>query len=864
MKKCYRLSILLLCAVLVLSLFAGGPTVRAEGEAKQPFMTQEAMDKDYAAFWDIYMNSYPFHGVAARRGADIERIREQFKPDAAKLENPESYALHYQNMIDYLSSHDVLGHLGVIAPGIEYEYYYNQECAFAYGYADDDPWVAAFEDKHAKGFYGWKHRPDISEVEDTLQPQENNVYWEINKDKDYALISVETFDYANIKADQPEIERFYDAAQEVDNLVIDVRGNPGGLVQYWLSLFVQPNITEPLEVELWGTYKASPYTEKYEREIEENWISPLIAGSNDQADGREDLDEDEFPGIINYFEKRDPNNLPGTMTKLKAEDVADMDRAFSEMLRVEPKGDSKRFSGKIWVLIDDNSYSAAETFAYFCKATGFASLVGRPSGGDGVCCVPIYVNLPESGMIMRYSLAYGLNPDGTCNEEVGTQPDVLTTSSYAARKGVEKAIEDDKFAMARLRTVADLTLEQKESDYDRFWDILETSYPMYDYLIRHGAHPDELKADRRGDLAGITDNRMWYEFFREIVEELEGDLGMTGHLGPIPAGQRLFEADYQTFAYMQEHTPDDPWTSMQREVFTNPHVLGYYDLKKEDVPQDEPPLLIIPNNVQTSFHPEEDYAYLYIATFINQDPKDGPMIKEFFEQAEAQGIKNVVIDIRGNQGGYNNYWLMNIVSPNITEPLEVENIGLYKRSEYNKEYVDYYTASTYEEDFEKIRKEGKLPTLIFSWNRRDRHPLPPMPKLVESDVEHLDGAFLETIRIDKSYDKPLYSGKFWILSDPVSYSASEYFISFAKRTGFASIVGQESAGDGSCVVTIYNDLPESGLVIRYNALYGLNPDGSCSEEHATAPDFEVKEDEDALQYCLDLIKAQKPALPGEQ
>lgn len=43
-------------------------------------------------------------------------------------------------------------------------------------------------------------------------------------------------------------------------------------------------------------------------------------------------------------------------------------------------------------------YSASESFAVFCQETGFATLVGSPTGGDGIGALdPVFLQLPNSG-----------------------------------------------------------------------------------------------------------------------------------------------------------------------------------------------------------------------------------------------------------------------------------------------------------------------------------------------------------------------------------------------------------------------------------------------------------------------------------
>lgn len=394
--------------------------------------------------------------------------------------------------------------------------------------------------------------------------------------------------------------------------------------------------------------------------------------------------------------------------------------------------------------------------------------------------------------------------------------------------------------------------EKAIRDYEAFWEIVEDSYPMLGLLKRKGTDPEAVKAKYRAMLpVGVLGDE-YRSFYADVISELSGG-DTVGHLTALYPGYNLLDSDYQYYAFAVEKWPNDPWIEMMGHLFDDPKVIGFYGLEvKPRESEDEPPRIKLENNVGFGYYPESDYAYLAVDSFLNEDPKDTEMIREFFIEAEKEGIGHVIIDVRGNLGGYNDYWMRNIVAPNASEVYEIQNIGLYNETPYNAHYLNYYAASTYEQDIAELKKEGDLPDIMIRWNRRERE-LPELPELAEGDVEDLELAFQETLRIAPTEEQPLFSGKFWVLVDERSYSASEYFVSFAKRTGFATSVGKESGGDGSCVVTIYNQLPESGLVIRYNVLYGLNYDGSCSEDQATSPDHVIEDWEDALDVTVGLI-----------
>lgn len=847
----------------------------------QSFLSEEAMQEDYAFFWRVLNEAYPQMAALPVQGASLKALQYVYRPQPELMNSAETYAAHYASLVSELCGGDIIGHLEVVEPGLSYDTHYSEEYDFACEAGADlesDPWFSPFETSASRSFYGWKGRPDnkgweTTDPSDEVQTAGPNFSWSMDAEKGIASCRVESFSLENLASDAPAIEAMYDAIAEMDTLIIDVRGNPGGLAQYWLKFFVQPNLDHDIDLRLWGLYRQSELTKPFTQDIENYWGDPRPYEAGEEGEEREEVSSGteareqeqviepteaeesgvsetlEFPGITVFTELTERSELPQRI-KLDPAETSELSGTICDHYFIEALGSEKRFKGKIVLLVDENSYSATDTFAAFCKRSGFARVVGRPTGGDGVCCIPVYFSLPASGLILRLNMVYGLNEDGASNERFGTPPDLLSQDSASV-------LQDAEQSSISPRPLSSLTAAERAEDFHNFWDILRNAYPMLPYLERKGAQADEVEAEyaeRLNELALSDDPQSSINFYAEQIRRLEGAEGMVGHLSVVGLSNDLLNSDYQTYCYMKEQQQSDPWQQMMSSFFENPAVLQFYQLKKE-AREDEskPPSMKIPNNLSFMSNAAENWAYVAIHSFLNDRNDDEAPLRDFFVSSEKLGIRNMIVDLRANLGGYNDYWLNNIVAPNIRQPLQIENIGLYQENYRTRPFMAYYASTSFEEDMAAMLEAGPLPSLIFNWNRRERK-LPPLPALVESDVSGLDKAFQETIRVDKTEEQPLFTGQFWLLCDRDSYSASEYFLSFAKRTGFARIVGEESGGDGSCVVTIYSLLPNSGLLLRYNVLYGLNPDGSCSEERATAPDVPVTPGEDALSRCLELIK----------
>lgn len=75
------------------------------------------------------------------------------------------------------------------------------------------------------------------------------------------------------------------------------------------------------------------------------------------------------------------------------------------------------------------------------NAEPFATLVGENTGGIGLNLLSsrLYLKLPESNMLIQSDMTYGLNPDGSCHDEVGTAPDIY---NLPGKDALETCLEE--------------------------------------------------------------------------------------------------------------------------------------------------------------------------------------------------------------------------------------------------------------------------------------------------------------------------------------------------------------------------------------------------------------------------------------
>lgn len=190
-----------------------------------------------------------------------------------------------------------------------------------------------------------------------------------------------------------QVTTFYSEIEDYDHLIIDIRGNNGGFYSVWVDGIVSPLIQESVVYTQYLGYRTSPYA----TQTQSNALTDIVP-------------------------KTDFSYLP-------PEALTDDFRIHRNYMTYNPLG-AFNFTGEVIVLMDNQVYSASEGFANFCRETGFATLYGTASGGDGLMLRPFNFALPNSKLVVNSASALGLDSTGHVNEEVRTQPDVLYESAF--------------------------------------------------------------------------------------------------------------------------------------------------------------------------------------------------------------------------------------------------------------------------------------------------------------------------------------------------------------------------------------------------------------------------------------------------
>ncbi|WP_411677988.1 S41 family peptidase [Caproicibacter sp.] len=348
-------------------------------------LTREQRMADYDAMWKDIDDNYPLMGVAERTtGNDFQKIRQKYRAQVANASSDKDF---FDRLNSCAENFQGCGHMCLVNQNL---YDYSTQL---YGKYHSLPQNAYFysvlNNPASRTFYGYSDKKSYSLSNETGNSNGNVTTIPFGKGRTVCL-QIHSFLNEHIEPDIPKIEKFFQEHASDQNCIIDIRGNGGGDDGYWMNLIVEPNLEKDVSYTDYSLFRGKACRD-------------YLATEHAQF----------FP----------ISELP-KLSNLNKSDLAQMQYFIKDRFDMKSKIGKKEFQGKFYLLTDDGVYSSAEGFAHFCKQTGFATIVGDPTGGDGIGIAPLFFVLPNSGICLRFSAGLGLNPDGGSNEEFGTTPDV--------------------------------------------------------------------------------------------------------------------------------------------------------------------------------------------------------------------------------------------------------------------------------------------------------------------------------------------------------------------------------------------------------------------------------------------------------
>lgn len=386
--------------------------------------------------------------------------------------------------------------------------------------------------------------------------------------------------------------------------------------------------------------------------------------------------------------------------------------------------------------------------------------------------------------------------------------------------------------------ISDNMSERYLSDYDYMIDIIENNYPYLD-VAKMVTHKDfeTIYSEYRQKIMDVETDA---EFFSEIVQPFLDEFDYIGHMSIV--SKEEYDANFGSLKKLLGRDDFPQYGNFLLEVYSLPNVCKFYETsfnqgigveKSQSIEGDKSHN----ENLYFSYFPNDSAAYVSISSMLpfDKEDNDAAELKKFFEEIESKGYQNCIIDIRGNGGGSDMYWREHIVSPNQKGPLSYKSYSLLK---------------------------GVLSTLYVESSGREIHPISefPIDSFPDLSYEQLDTFeyyYLRETTVSHSDEQPyspLFNGHIWLLVDGYVYSAADYFARFCKETGFATVVGNETAGGSGSFSPMVVSLPNTGICFRFSPTLGLNSDGTSDEQVGTIPDIQASPGEDELIRCLRTIR----------
>ena len=372
-------------------------------------MTSAQMLADFDTLYQALDENYPYFEVGARMsGTGLRQTHDETRQKVAACKSDMEFFL---TIDDWLRTDGAqAGHLGVLFPSMFNAF---REVYTEMAQSPDDPYAAAYSDPRAvKGYEGFGKLFDpvfdrvmayYGDETDAQAEAAPNVETKIIEPGKIAYVKIRAFDMMQYDKDEKTLKDFYRQVGDYDHLIIDISENGGGGMSYFDNLIVEPNIDQPLDVSFYSLFQNGPLVRKF-------------LGTDEWMDSEACKPASEFPQLAPF----------------RRGDLKDVDYYLESTVTENPKpGAEKLFRGRIWMLVSDAVYSSSEWAAIVSKATGFATLVGTQTGGDGIGSDPIPVVLPNSGLIVRFSPIYGVTSDGFGSEEYGTTPDIVSPEGEA-------------------------------------------------------------------------------------------------------------------------------------------------------------------------------------------------------------------------------------------------------------------------------------------------------------------------------------------------------------------------------------------------------------------------------------------------
>lgn len=384
--------------------------VTAENESHYGIVEAKLRTKDkledFKYIYEVLEKNYPYFEVNKKQnGVDWLKNKGKYKRLIRNTKSDAEFYLAMERILGDLNDENIN-----ILNGEEFKKLY-KTCYLAYSQSNS-PESMAWYDIFTSPFVLYRYQFD-GNLENVKLYDEDNLETKVLVKDNIAYMKIkEMVGFERLDKDYNKIKEFLKEVESYDKLIIDIRGSSGDENAYW------ENIVELLT----------------DKSLNKEYYSFFKDGHRFQNDPYK---VENLTTIKNLDEK--------TLEKFPKTIKEEFDFYKIYPISINPS-DYISFKGKIYLLVDENVFSAAESFASFAKDTDFAVLIGETTGGNKTYeDVPITF-LPKSKFAIKYSREMSMNSDGSINMETRTIPhievDPTPNEDFKEDKCIQTVIED--------------------------------------------------------------------------------------------------------------------------------------------------------------------------------------------------------------------------------------------------------------------------------------------------------------------------------------------------------------------------------------------------------------------------------------
>jgi len=248
-----------------------------------------------------------------------------------------------------------------------------------------------------------------ADVRDALPNVSGNIITEVLVPYEVAFLRINSF-LANPLYDDDVILPFLQEVQDFDHLILDVRGNLGGLAMYFNEFILRRIISEPVGIGTREFFSGGDLALGMMNATLQTMLNM------ESVVYWQDLVYAEIVSIGDFLAEHD-------MPYFNARDLSSLDYVLLSHVEITPAYDSINFGGKVWLLVDGMSMSASVLATEAMIYTGLATVVGENTSGV-MGSSHVYIALPNTGIIWRIDIGYRTDAMGRSLEVYGIAPQI--------------------------------------------------------------------------------------------------------------------------------------------------------------------------------------------------------------------------------------------------------------------------------------------------------------------------------------------------------------------------------------------------------------------------------------------------------